>query len=890
MKLPSRLRRVLNLVRRREIESDLRQQLEAHLALVEEEERALGSSMEHARRAARLRFGNPLHHKEQALDDVAAMWVEEAVRNTVFAARQLARNPAFVCVSVLSLALGIAASTVVFAFVSSLMMPTIPVQDSDRLVAIYSKTKNHTGQVTEFQPTSYPNAQDYKTLNRVFAHLTVIVDTTAPVEIGSASSQISVNLVDAEFFSVLGVQPELGRVLSADDDAAGAAPVIVISHHAWIEELGGDSAVLGRAVRLNHQLYEIVGVMPDGFRNLGAVPDADVWVPAGWHQQILVGNIREWFDLRVARVATMVARLRPGTSIEQARADLNVIGSQLEQHYPKDNAGRGVMVAPLKDTVVPPAQRNAYLRAGAALSILVAIILLIACANVSNLLLARALRRRREFAIRLSLGASRAQLVRQLLAESLLLSALSGGVGLLGAYWIRSAIMMRLPSQLLAQLSVTLDSRVIWFAIGVSMLSTFIFGLVPALQGSREIGQRPEQIDSHQMRSRTPLMRVLVVAQISLSLVGVALSLLFVRSLYNAQKADLGFDLSDEVVASVDFGTLAFTTERIQGFYARAIDQLSNLETVFAVGVSDTPLLVGSYRRTVFPADVDVTDPSNGRLSGIISVSPGFFRAVRTRFIRGRDFDDHDDLDRPMVAVINETAARMLWPRQDVLGKRLRFLLLDWDVIVVGVVGTVTYQSLGEVPQPIVYLPLKQHPARQGAFYVRTNAKSGAALKDVQAILAGIEPALPPIKIRTGHEVLDQWLMPRRIGAQLLVALGAVGLLLAVLGTYGVMSYATGQRRREIAIRLALGASRFRALRHVLLQGLVTILIGVALGSLLAFVSARAVLGLLYGVSASDNTSLALSSGALALAGFVACGIPALKAVKVDPTAILRSE
>jgi predicted permease len=809
-----------------------------------------------------------------------------------FAVRMLRLQPGFTVAALLSLTLGIAASAIIFTFVKAVIMPALPLKNPSELVLVYSTTSARAGAFTEYQSTSYLNAKDYQSRNAVFTGLAVIVDSVCTLERNDRSSQVTLNLTTAEYFEVLGLQPERGRAISRQDDAANSPPVAVVSHALWMSELGGTDRIVGAPIRLNGHQYTVVGVMPPQLAHLGGLPAADVWIPAVWHDQLLTGNIHDWYNLRAARVASMVARLKPGVPFGEAEAAMRAIGAQLQREYPKENAGRNVMLVPLTHTVVPPARRAMYVRAGLITSVMVGIVLLIACSNVAHLLLARASRRHREFSIRVALGASRRDIVQQLLVEGMLLATVACTCGLLTAYWGRDVVTPLVPANLRADLDFSFDGRVILFTVAVSVLATVIFALGPAWRASRRIGTvRPGAIETHASASRRGVHRMLVAAQTGLAVVALVTAGLFVRSLRAAERTDLGFDLDRQVVASIDLASLRYPPPRVRAFYDALTERLAGAPGIASVAISDTPPLSGSYRRTVFPAEVDASDPSNGRLNGIIAVSPRFFETAGMRMLVGRDFDDRDDVDRPMVAIVNEAAAKILWPAaDDPMGKRLRFLLQDWDVSVVAVVSNVTYARVNEGPQPIVYVPLKQHPAAQATVYVRSTGDPQAAAKTMRETIASLDPALASTRIRTGREVLDELLTERRLAAQLFAAFGIVSLVLSILGTYSVVSYTVGETKREIGIRVALGSTRAEIVLRALVLNLGGVTAGIVLGLLLEAIVTRFTASMLYGVGVFDPLSFSGAAAVLLFTAFVACAVPAWRATNVDPTIVLRTE
>jgi predicted permease len=759
---------------------------------------------------------------------------------------------------------------------------------------IYSTTRNRNGDVTPYQSTSYLNARDYRERNDVCSGLSIVIDSPAMLDGADQSAQVLVHVVTGDYFDVLGVQPALGRGLVADDDRApGAHPVTVLSHALWTGRFAANPAIVGTSIRLNQHAYTVIGVAPASFHGLGALGSPDMWIPMAMHDGVLTGNDKDWFNLRAARVAFMVARLKPGVTPSTAQASLRALGAELEQEFPNDNAGRNVLVVPLDQTVVPPAQRPVYLISGLLLSVIVGFVLLIACSNVTNLLLARAAQRRREIAIRFSLGASRARLVRQLLTESLLIVIVASACGLIGAYWGRERLLALVPGDLPHDLTFTFDWRLWLYTSGLAILVTLLSGLAPALQASNTltVSVTPDGAEAPSHRIHWLSVRgCLVVAQVALSLCALVMATLFVRSLTQAQHVDVGFDIRHELVASVDLGAQKYTQVQGEGFYRTLVDRLKNLPTVADASVADTPPVSGSFRRTTFVEGVDRTDSSNGRLNGVVSVTPGFFSTAGIHLLRGRDFNEHDDARSEMVAIVNEAAADRMWPGQNPISRRVHFLLQTWEITVIGVVNTVMSQNIGEPPQPIIYFPLSQHYSPQMTVYVKTKGQPSGSVSDLRAVIRSLDSSLVPLRVRAGEQILDHLLTPRRLGAQLLSAFGALALLLVGVGTYGVVSYAVSQRRREIAIRMALGAQPSNVLKMIVGDGMALAVGGVMVGLIAAFGFTRLFTNLLYGIGPTDPLSFALGSVWVATFMMLASYVPARKAIQLDPSTALRGD
>ena len=529
----------------------------------------------------------------------------------------------------------------------------------------------------------------------------------------------------------------------------------------------------------------------------------------------------------------MVARLRPGVTLGQARAEVHAFGLQLQKQYPQVNSGRNEIVVPINQTTIPPQLHRVFARAGALMMGIVGLVLLIACANVANLLLARAIQRQREIAVRLALGASRLRLIRQLLTESLVLALLAGALGILCAYWAKSALLSFLPLGLVRRFDFSLDGRVFLYTLGLAVIATVLVGLVPALQASRR-----DSLAALKDRSSAPtgnahwygLRGVLVMIQVVLSLIALVGGGLFIHSLRNAEQVNPGFAVKHDITMFIDPGSAHYAQPQSEALYRDLRQRLDEVPMIASASVSDAPPLGGSMGWTTFTDGVDRNDPRNGRLTPVIAVTPEYFSTRRMSVREGRDFNDADDAHGAMVAIVNSAAADTLWPGQDPIGKHLHFITTTWVVTVVGEVNTVKYATLGEPPQAIIYWPLQQHYSEAAFLFVRAKGDPRKIIPAVRSALHSLAPGVALLNVRTIEQTLDQSLTAARMGAELLGTFGLLALILAAVGTYGVMSYAVSQRTNEIGIRMALGAQPGNVLRLILSNGMAMVLGGVVVG------------------------------------------------------------
>ena len=817
------------------------------------------------------------------------------MKDVRYAARMMAKEPGFAAVAVVSLALGIGANSVIFTLAKAAFLQTVPVDDPSRVVMVYSTQSNRKGPDFQFLGVSYLNARDLREKNDVFSGVGISISDALALTISGKETRVRSQLVSWDFLDILGVLPALGRNFRSDEDnRPGGAPVAILSYALWNKFFGADPGIVGKIVTLNQQSFTVIGIAPREFHDVGALGDADVWVPISMHDQLLTGLDKDWFTDRSARISDVVARLKPGISFESAEQWVKAFAARLRHDYPTDNSGRSAQLVSINSTVIPPEVHGMAVQATSLMMAIVGFVLLIACANVANLLLSRANLRQREIAIRLSLGARRSRLVQQLLTESLMLGVSAGAVAILFAFWGRRLIFAFVPKNLLQNLDFSLDARVLLFTMAVSMLATLLFGLVPALQATRTTHVsmlRDRAAGSVGGSTRWYGLRgILVTAQVAFSLVALVGAGLFIHSLRNAQKIDPGFAVKHELTMSVNLEAQHYPQPKAEQFYKDAVERLRALPTVADASIADSAPLSSGLQRTTFPEGVDTSDPTNGTLTPVIAVQPGYFSAMGISLLRGRDFNDADNATSAMVAIVNRAFADSVWPGEDPLGKHLSFLRETWGVTVVGESSTIKYQTLGEPPQPILYFPLKQHYSPAVMIYLRTKGDPAALAESARSALQSLDPELRVRRVLTGAELLDRSLAAPRTGAQLLASFGLLALILAAIGTYGVMSYAVSQRTHEIGVRMALGARKADVLRLVMRSGMTMVVVGILVGMAASTLLARAIHSLLYGIGLFDASSFAVMALLLITVAAFACSIPAIRASTVDPIVALRYE
>ncbi len=805
--------------------------------------------------------------------------------------RALAKHRGFAAVAILSLALGIGANTTIFTLINALLLRPLPVADEAALAAVYTLDARDPGLLY----CSYPNFQDYRDQNRVFSSLFLYSGVSLNLTGQGTPQLILGEIVSGNYFSTLGVKPVIGRGFLPEEDAVpGAYAVAVISDRFWKSHFGGDPRVTGRTLTLNGRPYTVVGVAPAGFAGLDTLSASDIWVPMMMYQQVY--SNAAWVNRRRALLFGMAGRLKPGVGIRQAEAAMQVVAQDLERQYPEDNAGRRVKLMALGESALAPQVRPTIAKAGAILMIVSALVLLIACANVAGLLLARGAGRNREIAIRLALGVSRWRLVRQLLVESLLLAVAGGTAGLLLARWMRDLLWaMRPPILVYAALHLDLDGRVLGYTAVVSLVTGLLFGLAPALGATRsdlavDLKERTGASGTRRGASGGWHPRaVLVMGQVTLSLVALVGAGLFVRSLRQTGRIDPGFDAAHLGTIAFDAGSRGYDEARGRDFEARALARAATVPGVISTTLArDYPFRVALARTVLMPGP-DGAAGREGRITLMGVVWPGYFHAVGIPLERGREFSAMDTPSTRRVALVNQAAAALFWPGEDAVGKRIQFSGDRTPVEVIGVARNANYQTIAERPQALIYLSLVQYYFPVSVLYVRTAGDPNAVLRSVQKEVQSLDRDLL-LDADAVPAIIDQSLWPQRLSAGLLALFGAIALVLATVGIYGVISYSVKQREREIGVRMALGATAGDVRRMVLGEGLRLVAVGVAAGTVIALGASRVVESMLFATSARDAATFVLVPAILAMVAVLACWMPARRAARIDPGVALRDE
>jgi predicted permease len=811
-----------------------------------------------------------------------------------FAFRMLIKYPAFSIVAFLALVLGIGANTTVFGIINALVLRPLPVGHSEGVVKVFT-TDNH---IPGNQSTSYLNFQDYAKQNTAFSSMAAYTFAGMGMTRGADTLNVTGLLVTGNYFDLLQVKPSLGRTfLPEEDSTPNGHPVVVLGYSFW-KKLGADRGIVGSQVTLNGHSFTVIGVAPAAFTGVDVGFSPDLWVPMTMHQWIRPGG-DFWFESRRALLLSVMARLKPGVTTSEAQAQMRTIAKQLERAYPDVNKERSIALMSLEAAKAQALSGfgNENLARDVSLLLLVAAgsILLIACANVANLLLARATTRQREMAVRLALGAGRGRIVRQLLTESILLGVLGGAGGVLLSFCLGDVLIALLPP---TPFPITLnpqpDWRVLIFSFLVAAFSGVMFGLAPALQMARwnlTQGLRERASTGGGAVTGFNLRSLLVVAQIAISLFLLIASGLFLKSFYKAQAINPGFRTSNLDIVTINPVLAGYDSDRAMQIVRTILDQIRNDPRVGGADVNNWLPLSGGEGRTVVIDGRDANDEHNRRFANYSPITPGYFQTMGIQLLRGRNFTDHDaEKNGAPVAIIDETMAKQFWPNEDALGRRFRFMINKDPIEVIGIARNSKATTLGEVPNPMAYSPLKEITDTGITLFVHTTGAPGPMLSEIRRIVRSVDVHIPITYEKTIRDHMAIALWPSWMGAMLLGSLGLLAFVLASMGVYGVMAYSVSQRTRELGIRMALGAQTGQVIQLVLRQGMLLAVIGLGFGLFAAFGSTRLAGSLLYGVNPSDPVIFIGVTSLLAFAAFAACYFPARRALKINPVTALRTE
>jgi putative ABC transport system permease protein len=877
--------RLQALLRREAVVGDIDEEMRLHLEMVIEENLERGMAPGEARRAALRDFGNFDKVRERAYEVRGGGMIEAFLQDLRYGARVLAKHWSFTGVAVLTLALGIGANTAIVSVVNKLLLRPLPYPGAERLAMVWEISSQGTHQNT----TSRANFRAWREQSTVFESLAAFSDQRLSLTGDGEPEEVSVQFASPELFRVLGVEPILGRGMTPEDALPGSPEVAVLSYGFWQRRLGGDPRAVGRQILLNGVPSTVVGVLPAGFqwhirKRSSTVKPAEIWT--------VLAMPTEGVAATRGRFLSVVARLKAGASFEAAQAEMQAIAARLELDAPTFNKGFGAEIVPLREQLVGNVRPALLILLGA-----VGFVLLIACANVANLLLSRAAAREKEIVLRTALGARRARVVRQLLAESLLLAGLGGLLGLAFAWWGIRALVAISPRDLVNLEGVGLDLPVLALTLTVSLATGILFGLAPALEATRlnlndALKEGSKGAAGHSAQSRR-LRGALVIAEVALALVLLAGAGLLVKSFVRLQEVDTGFDTENVLTMVVRLPDGKYTEDRqVVDFFHESTERIRALPGIRSAGVVNfLPLYGGLGSSTDFTVEGrPAPPPGQAPVTNVRVADPGYFGAMGIPLLRGRNFTDSEAGEARHVVLISESLARRYFPTENPIGKRIRVEMFEKPVPteIVGIVGDVRYDSLVDEAEPTVYFPLPELAYSFMTFVIRTDGDPADMAPAVRRELRAIDPNQPVSDVRTMDQVMADTMGRARFNTLLLGLFAAMATLLAAVGIFGVMSYSVTLRTREIGLRMALGAPRSQVLKLILKQGLVLTVIGIGIGLIAGLALTRVLSSLLFGVGSTDPATFTAIVLLLTLVSLIACYIPARRATRVDPLIALK--
>ena len=887
----SKLRMALRaLLRRSEVDRELDEELRYHIEQQIKQNIRLGMSPEEARYAARKAFGGVDQAKERGRDARGVRWVEELWQDLRYGVRMSLKNPGFTLIAALTLALGIGANTAIFSLVNAVLLRALPFPQPERIMTIWAEAPSNGVTKQSVAPGNY---SDLKAQQTVFAQMAAL--TRSEMNLTGAGEPERLEgfaALEPEALDILGVKPALGRLFLPGEYARGANKVVLISHSFWQRRFGGAADVIGKELTLNDEKFFVVGVLPQNFHFLN--PEASFWAPAGFTPRMLA--------YRGAHgLLTTLARLKPGVTQAQADAEVKTIMRRIAQDHPVEAGKLSAFVQPLHEHLTGDVRRPLLV-----LLVAAGFVLLIACANLANLLLARATTRRKEIAVRVALGAGRARIVRQLLTESVLLAGSGGLCGLLIAAWSFAVLRQLIPPGLAASAALSLDGQALGYTLGLSLMTGVLFGLAPAWQATRvDVSDALKQSGARSGASHRRLQNALVVAEVALALVLVIGAGLLIQTFHHLRQVDAGFRAENLLTLQTRLPRARYFDDMDHAkrtvFFQQTLERVRALPgVVSAAYVSYLPL---SGRGGIYTLIIEDRPAQAGVAmeAGHRQISPDYFGALGVPLKQGRAFDERDTLQTQPVIIINETLARRFFPNESAVGKRFSITtahqgdtLPILPLTIVGVVGDVKQSGLENDIMPEFYLPHTQ--VTYNAFSVpsylviRTAADPLSLAAAARRAIHSVDPDLPAADVRTMESRLDEMVAQRRLRMTLLAAYAGLALLLAAVGIYGALAYFVTQRTSEVGVRMALGAQAGDVLWFVFRKGMGLALAGAGIGLITSFAVTRLMKALLFGVSATDPLTFGLTTITLTLVALAACWIPARRATKVDPLVALKRE
>jgi putative ABC transport system permease protein len=869
----------------RQVDQDFDQELEAHLDLLTEESVRRGMSPEEAKRAARIRLGGHTQLKETNRELRGFPAIETFLQDTRYAFRMLRKNPGFTAVAVLTLALGIGANTAIFSVVYAVLLKPLPYTNPDQLFTAFQANKQ---QGIAETGCSYPNFEEWRAQNHVFSELAGIVAHQLTLTGRGEPSVVNTSVVTPELFALLDVKPLAGRIFFPPDGKQGAPPVVLVSEDLWRGRFGADPKIIGTSIDLDKRPFTVIGIIPAAFRTPFFTTKQEVWIPLV--QDPLFST---FMPQRGVHLLPAVGRLKAGVSVAQAQAEMDAISGRLAGEFPAENHGWTIRLVPLQKEIVGEARTALLVLLGA-----VGLVLLIACANIANLLLTRATSRSKEIAVRTALGAGRTRIIRQLLSETAVLGLLGGAVGIGLAYWGVKALSSLLPSSLPQMNPIRVDYFVLGFALLLSAIAGLAFGLVPAMFAANADIQNTlrEGARSGESRNRRRTRSFLAVAEISFAMVLLVTAGLLLRSFARLTSVSPGFDAQHILKADISLPQFQYSTP--QQWAAFSAELLARIQS--DPGLQDSAVVVPrpiADGNVNLPFEIVGNPPSSAaasRTANYVSVSPDYFRVMGIPLLAGRFFNQHDISSAARVSIISEAMARLYFPNQDPLGKQITFGFPPGSGgavrEIVGIVGNVRDVALGQNPGAMMYVPYAQAPFWGANLVVKSTLSTSSVATAIRQEVQRMDKDLPVTDVAKMPDLIDASVAQPRFRAFLLGLFAVMALVLAATGIFGVISYSVSRRTNEIGIRVALGASRKTILSMILRETLILTLAGLAVGLPCTLAASHLVGRMLFNVSANDPATLAAVAFSLAAVAALAGYIPARRAMRIDPMAALRYE